>query len=255
MKVVIKKIIYGALFSALAIALVFCAWHIFAEITDNKFIVPSIAQTFGAFKTAIFKPFFWDAIGGTMLRCTIGYCIAFALAFIVYALSAAFAAFRHIIEPIVSIMRSLPAVAVTILLVISVGGEVTPIVLGVLVIFPIMYSAARSRTATVSGELKDVCVLCGASRWQMLKTLDFPVLAGGLPETLSSTFSYNVKAVVGAEILAQTADSLGMLMKLSQVYFQPAMLVAFVITAVAVSVVMEAVLRIVLKICLRRFAD
>lgn len=255
MKGVVKKIVYSALFAAVAVALVFCAWYIFAEISDNKFIVPSISQTFEAFETVFFKQFFWSAIGGTMLRCAIGYGIALALAFVTYAFSVSFTAFRRVVEPIVSIMRSLPAVAITILLVISVGGEVTPIVLGVLVIFPIMYSAAKARTATVPRELKDVCLLCGASRWQTLKTLSFPVLAGGLPETLSSTFSYNVKAVVGAEILAQTADSLGMLMSGAQAYLHTEALVAYVITAVVLAMLSEAVIYAVLWFSLRKYRE
>ena len=190
-----------------------------------------------------------------MLRCTIVYFISLALFLVTFYFATAYTPFRRIIEPIISMLRSLPAVAVTLMLMIAVGGSGAPVVLGVLVIYPIMYSSARARTATVPIELKEVCRLCGASKLHTFKALWFPCLAGGLPESLSSAFSYNIKTVVGAEILAQTARSLGMLMKLSQMYIEPAQLIACVIVTVLLSVVFELVIRLVLKFALSKYSD
>lgn len=243
------------LYIAVAVALIMGAWWAAAAAADSEFVVPKIDAAFSAFKNVFENPEFWNGLIGTLLRSVIGFGISVALFFVTFFLSTAFNGFKRIAEPIIGAARSLPAVAVTLILMLAVGGNATPVILGVLVIYPIMYSAAVSRTATLPRELKEICTLCGGGRLTMFRAVYLPCLAGGLPESLATAFSYNIKAVIGAEILAQTADSLGMLMKLSQVYLQPAMLVAFVIVAVVVSVAAEAIIRIVLKCALRRFAD
>lgn len=234
---------------------IIAVWYIAAETVRSEIIFPSVRSTFVALGDAFNNPYFYSGLCGTLLRGAIGFAIATALFFLSFCLSCMYPIFGRIIDPIVSILRSLPAVAVTLILIIAVGGSGAPIVLGVLVIYPILYSAARARTATVSTEIKEITVLCGASRFTAFRVLWFPCLAGGLPDSMSSAFSYNIKAVIGAEILAQTADSLGMLMKLSQLNLHPSMLVAFVIAAVVVSLVCEIVLRAVLKAVLIKYID
>ncbi|MDE5593547.1 MAG: ABC transporter permease subunit [Clostridiales bacterium] len=255
MKFFKKTFIINALYIAVAVALIFFAWWAASAASDSEFVVPSIDATFSEFKNVFENPEFWNGLVGTLLRSVIGFAASVALFFVTFFLSTAFNGFRRVAEPIIGVMRSLPAVAVTLILMLAVGGNATPVILGVLVIYPITYSAAIARTATLPKELKEICILCGGGRLTLFRTTYLPCLAGGLPESLATAFSYNIKAVIGAEILAQTVDSLGMLMKLSQVYLQPAMLVAFVIVAVVVSVVAEAVIRFALKIALRRFAD
>lgn len=250
-----KTLIINLLYIVVAVALILLAWWAAAAAADSEFVVPEIGATFVAFKKVFQNPEFWNGLIGTLLRSVIGFGISVALFFVTFFLSTAFVAFKRVAEPIIGVMRSLPAVAVTLILMLAVGGNATPVILGILVIYPIMYSSAVARTATLPQELKEICILCGGGRLTMFKSVYLPCLAGGLPESLATTFSYNIKAVIGAEILAQTVSSLGMLMKLSQVYLQPSMLMAFVIAAVVVSVVAEAVIRFVLKIALRRFAD
>lgn len=249
-----RYIVFNILYITAAVAIVLGVWCVIAAV-NSQFVVPSVGDTFSAFNDVFSNENFWYGLAGTLLRSTIGFAVSVALFFVTFFFATEFYAFGRIAQPIVSALRSLPAVAVTLVLILAVGGNVTPVVLGVIVIYPIMYSAAVARTATIPQELKEICVLCGGGRVTEFKAVYLPCLAGGLPESLATAFSYNIKAVVGAEILAQTADSLGMLMKLSQVYFQPAMLVAFVIVAVVMSVLLEVAIRMILKAALKRFID
>lgn len=249
----VRKALYDILYVVIVIGVLLGVWAASAAAVDAEFVLPDIAKTCDAFGTVFKNPNFWRGLAGTFVRSVIGYAVSLGLFSGLFRLAVAFDGFARVIEPIISALRSLPAVAVTLILTLVVGANGTPIVLGVLVIMPIMYSAARARVSTVPKELREVARLCGANKSQTFKALWFPCVAGGLPETLSSAFSYNIKAVVGAEILAQTADSLGMLMKLSQQYLQTATLIALVIVAVVVAVIAETVLRIVLRIALKKY--
>lgn len=250
-----KSALLSAAYIAAAVAIIVCAWSVGAAIVGSEFVLPSIPRTFAAFGEVFNNLRFYSAVCGTLLRCVIGFIISLALFFVTLYFSTAFNGFKRVIEPIISALRSLPAVAVTLVLAITVGGYGAPIVLGVLVIYPIMYSAAKARLAAVPRELEEVCAICGAGRWGTFTNLYLPFLAGGMPEITASAFSYNIKTVIGAEILAQTAASLGMMMRLAQSYLQTAMLIAFVLIAVTLSVLIEAALRVTLRCALAKFCD
>lgn len=250
-----KKITFNIIYAVSVIGAVLGVWSVAAAAIGSEFVLPSVAQTFAALKGVLAMNVFWNGLAGTLTRSAIGFFISLALFFVLFFLSTAFEPFKRIVEPIISALRAMPAVAVTLVLALAVGGFGTPIVLGVLVIMPIMYSSARARTSTVPCELKEICVLLGASKLQTFKALWFPCLAGSLPESLGSAFSYNIKAVIGAEVLAQTAKSLGMLMKTAQAYFETAMLIAFVFAAVVVAVLFEVAIKLVLKLALRKYED
>ncbi|WP_251182448.1 ABC transporter permease [Anaerocaecibacter muris] len=250
-----KRWAFNALYVAAVVAVALGVWAIAAAAVGSEFVLPEISTTLSALRVALKSADFWSGLFGTVLRSVIGYFISLGLFFIAFFLSTAFYSFARIVEPIISALRSLPAVAVTLILTLAVGAHGTPVVLGVLVIFPILYSSAKARTATVPAELVEVCRICGAGKIKTFTSLWLPCLAGALPESLATAFSYNIKAVIGAEILAQTAESLGMLMKLAQIYLEPALLIAYVIAAVAVAVLCECVIRGALKIVLRKYSD
>lgn len=250
-----KKILYNVVYAVIAIAVIAGAWAISAAAFGSEFILPSIGATLRAFEEVFKNSAFYVGLLGTLLRSMIGYAIALALFFVTFYLATCFDGLRRVLMLIVSVLRTLPAVAVTLILLIAVGGSNAPIVLGVIVIYPIIFSSATSAIVSVPSELKEICRLCGASRTRTFVTVYLPRLAAGLPENLATAFSYNVKAVVGAEILAQAAYSLGMLMKTAQISLEPALLMAFVIAAVVISVALELVIRYGLKLALRKYAE
>ncbi|MCX4312763.1 MAG: ABC transporter permease subunit [Clostridia bacterium] len=249
-----KKLIFNIVYAVAVIGVVLAVWAIAAAAIGSEFVLPSIGATAATLGDVLGSKLFWSGLGGTLARCAISYAIAVALAFLLLFLCTAYTAVRRIVEPIISALRSLPAVAVTLILILAVGAYGTPIVLSVLVIMPMIYSAARAKLAVLPKELEEVTVLFGANKFQTMKILWLPCLAPASPDILSSALSYNIKTVIGAEILAQTAGSLGMLMKLSQLYLESAMLIAYVIAAVVVSVIAEIVTKALLKLAVKRFA-
>lgn len=251
----VKKHLIDALYVVALVAVIFAAWAICAAAVDDSFVLPGVAETFSALGETLALRAFWTGLGGTVLRCVISYAISVALFFALFCLSAAFDGFRRFIDPLISALRTMPTVAVALILALVVGGYVAPVVLAVLVIMPILYSSARARVATVPTELTEVCRICGANRRQTLSSVYLPTAAAGLPDALSSAFSYNVKAVIGAEILVQAAGSLGMLMNLAKAYLMTASLIAMTFFAVVLAVASELALRALLNFALAKYRE
>jgi NitT/TauT family transport system permease protein len=249
----VRKTAENALYAVIVVGLIFAVWSTAAAVVGSEFIMPTVPDTFRALGETLALPSFWRALGATLLRCVLSFAVSVALFFALFFLSSAFDAAARIVRPIVSVLRTLPTMAVSLVLAIWTGAKVAPIVLGVLVIMPVLYSSAAARAGTVPKELREIARLCGASRAQRFFNVTLPYAAGGFPESLPSALSFTVKIVIAAEILMQTAGSIGILMYKAQVYYMTATLLALVAAAVIVSVALEYIARAVLVVTLSRF--
>ena len=247
MTVAVKKIAWNVLYAVIIIVLVVSVWLIAAKAVGSELVLPGISDTFVALIELLAYGTFWAALGGTLIRSLIAYAVSVSVFFALFYFCTAFYGFRRVAEPIISAFRTLPTMAVALIFAIWVGGYIAPIVLGTFVVVPQLYSAVMARNATVETELKEICALLGASRTQTFKALYLPHAAAGFPESFASSLSFCIKIVIAAEILMQTSDSLGMLMKLSQVYFETASLIAMTVMAVLISVAAEYILRFILS--------
>lgn len=255
MRGAVKKAAVNAAYIAILIALVFGIWAVAAAVIGTEFVLPDIAATFSALWELLKNAEFFFALGGTLFRAVVGYAISVALFFVLFFLSTAFNGCRKVIAPLMSALRTLPTMAIALVISIWAGARLTPVILGVTVLLPQLYSSSVARNATLPNELVEVCSICGASRAQRFFAVYLPNAAAGLPESLSSALSFGIKITIAAEILMQTAGSIGMLMTLSQMYLMTANLIALTFAAVIASVALEWVLRLTLSVILRRFRD
>lgn len=255
MKKTRKKIIENLLYIVVVIAVVIVVWMVAAAVIDSPLILPNLKETGAELVRLLALPEFYRAFLHTLSRATLGFAVSVAIAFFAFFISSLSERAKKLITPFVSILRTLPTMAVSLILLIWVGAKFAPSVLGLLVIAPTIYSSLVARTATVPKELIEVARLNGAKKSKVFAVVIMPTAAAALPETLSSAFSLNIKIVIAAEILMQTAKSLGMLMAQAQAYYMTATLIALVVIAVVVAVLVEIVLNGVLSVLLKRYRD
>lgn len=233
--------------------MIFAVWAIAAAAVDSEFIMPDIGETFRALGGLFSRRSFWLGLCGTLLRSFISYAISVALFFLLFFAATAFSGAERIITPLVSALRTLPSMAVALVLGIWCGANATPVILGVTVIMPQMYTAAMGHNACIERELTEVCDICGANRRQKFFALTLPHAASALPETMSGALSFTVKIVIAAEILMQTSAALGTLMSLAETYLMTAQLFAMTFAAVVVSVGLEFALKRILCAALKNY--
>lgn len=248
-----KNFLYSAIYVVVLVAIIFGTWAVASAVIGTEYILPDIGVTFAALGELLSGRSFYVSLGGTLLRSVIAYGLSFVLFFALFFFSVSFDGFKRVITPLMGALRTLPTMAIALVFAIWAGARLTPIILGVTVVLPQLYSAFIAHNASTSTELGEVCKICGASRAQRFAALYLPHAAGVMPEVLSSSLAFSVKIVIAAEILMQTAESIGMLMSLSQMYLHTAKLIALTFAAVVVSVALETVLRLVLRKSLDRF--
>ncbi len=250
-----KKIATDVLYIAIVIGLVLSIWSIGAAVADSVFVLPGIPDTFCALGDVLTLASFWTGLCGTLVRSVISYAISAVLAALLFFLCSTFTGADRIISPIISALRTLPTMAVSLLLAIWAGANVAPVILGIFVVMPMIFSSLRARISTLPVELIEAAKLYGAGRCRVFFYVVLPYAASALPESLSTAFSFGIKIVIAAEILMQTATSLGMLMYLSQTYYETATLIALVFSAVVIAVLSEFGIRAILSHALKKYMD
>ena len=133
--------------------------------------------------------------------------------------------------------------AVVLLFIIWTDSNVTPVLVTVLVLFPMIYSSFAVSLKDVDKDLVETAKVFGASKMQMIKIVYVPQILPALVDAVASGISLGLKVVVSAEVLAQSFNSIGWLMQESRFMFDTAKLMALTIAVVAICMAVEAIIR------------
>lgn len=243
MKAKAKSILYTFLGAALFVAV----WWIASAIADKEIIFPTPAQAIKELCSELKSSLFWRSFGFSLLRSLIGFMIACAAALLCAYLGKAFEPVKKVLAPVIGIVRSLPTMSVILLLVLWTNSEVTPVVVAGLVIFPVLYSGIEAALSCVPRELEETARLYAAKRSYRFFKIYMPMSAPAFLQVAGGAASLTLKLTVAAEVLAQTRNSLGLIMQQTRIYFQTGRLMAITVAVVVASLVIEWVVYLLRK--------
>lgn len=211
-------------------------WQIFAWITTAT---SSPLLTFSAMFDVLKEKIFYVSFFYTFLRALAAFAVSFILAFVFALLSATNDNVRRIFAPVVTTLRSIPTMAIVLIFILSMTASITAIFVGMLVLFPTFYAALLPAAQGVNKDLVEISLVCGASRLQRLKYVYLPSIAPVAVENGISGLSLSIKLIVSAEVLAQTAKSIGMMMQSARAYLETERLLALTVIVVAVCIIID----------------
>ncbi|MBP5466821.1 MAG: ABC transporter permease subunit [Clostridia bacterium] len=232
------KILNAAL-PLITVAVIVVLWAAAARAVDSEYILPPIGETF----TALFEVFesaeFYRAVFGTLLRSVIAFALSYTAAFLF-----AFSAYKsekakRFLSPVIIIVRALPTIAVILLLVLWTNSKVAPVIVKMLVVFPTLYNNLYAALCGIDKELNEMCQVFGVKNAERLKKVVFPQIAPEFITSAGAGLTLNLKLMVAAEVLAQTALSMGYLLNTSKIYFEIATMLALVLITVITGLITE----------------
>ncbi|MCH5164248.1 MAG: ABC transporter permease subunit [Clostridiales bacterium] len=229
----------GVLVAALVI------WQTSAWITSAK-VTPVV--TFSAILDVLKENVFWRSFGATLLRALIAFAVSFVLAFIFAILAAGSDIVSRIFSPVITALRSVPTMAIVLVFILTVSANTTTILVGMLVLFPTFYAALLPAAKGISKDLIEISLVSGASRLQRVRYVYLPSIGPAAAENGIAGLSLSVKLIVSAEVLAQTARSIGMMMQTARAYLELERLLALTILVVVVCIIIDAVGKAVLSL-------
>lgn len=207
----------------------------------NSLIVPSFSETVESFWRYLGSGEFWVAVGNSLLRTFLAFAISFLLA-------AAFTGFgllgswcKALIKPITVIIRTLPTMAVILIIFkITYGNRtLSPVIVTVLVLFPMIYSQLTAAVEGIDGGIKEMAEVYGVSKRERLFKIYLPLVSPAVFSQTGANISLGLKVMISSEVLVNTARGLGGMMQTSSGAGEVACLAALTLAAVILGLIIE----------------
>ena len=204
-----KKLLWKNVWQTLA-AVVFLigAWLAAYFYVGNELLVPPLSESVKEFGRIFAKAAFWEGLLHTLDRTLLAFLISllFALIFAINAYLYPF--FANFFAPIVSALRSMPVMAVLLIL-LSIGAAKAPVIVAFMSLFPMLYTGIFAGLSSVDKHLIAVSRVQGTPLLRQVTAIYLPLSSPYILREAGGALSFSLKLVVSAEILALTASSLG----------------------------------------------
>jgi ABC-type nitrate/sulfonate/bicarbonate transport system permease component len=239
---------------AAGIAGLLIVWQLAAMILGDRVALPSVTQTVAQFAHYLDRPYpaqgkpIWYDLYISLRRILIGFVIGVAAGVALGAAMSASRVARHLIDPVIEVLRPLPPLAFIPLFIVWLGiGELPKEVLIIVGVIPLM----AVTTVTALDEVPDDLRLCartlGASRRYTLLHVQvrsaLPFILTGMRFAMAGAWS----SIVAVELLAATSG-LGFMIMQAGDYLDTALVFAGIITIAGAGLLLDAVLRSLLLV-------
>ena len=202
----IKNSIIG---SMIGVLILFALWFLLYVTVANDYLIPSPIEVIQASFLNLVTLEFYSHLSSTILRVIFALIISFTLGIFLAIPSHLFKNVENVMLPILSVIRSLPVLAILLIILIFTPRIVAPVIVCVLSLFPIVYSQTLNYLNSISLKQREMLKLYKVP----VKNQIFSVyLKGYLPLLIKESttlFSFSLKLVVSAEILANVFKSIG----------------------------------------------
>ena len=224
-------------------------WQAAAMILADQVALPSVTQTVAQFAHYLNRPYpaqgkpLWFDLYISLRRILVGFVIGVAAGIAVGSAMSASRVVRHLIDPVIEILRPLPPLAFIPLFIVWLGIGETPkevlIIVGVVPLMAVMTVAALDE---VPDDLRLCARTLGASRAYTLLHVQIraalPFILTGMRLAMAGAWS----SIVAVEMIAATSG-LGFMIMQAGDYLDTALAFAGIITIAIIALIIDAGLR------------
>lgn len=236
-----KKLLLKNLWqSVAAIAFLIGVWLVLYLAVGNELLVPNFLESVREMGALFAKSAFWTGLFWSLLRAFCAFGVSFIFALILAALAHRYPWLAGCLLPVVSALRSLPVLAVLLILLAFLRAGTAPIAVAFLSVFPMLYTAILTALSGVQKQYLESARVQGAGAFRRAAAIYAPLCAPAILREVGAACSFSLKLVVSAEVLANTAKSLGGMMQEAKIYAEIPQLFALVAVSFAVGLVLEA---------------
>ena len=171
--------------------------------------------------------------------------ISFFLAGVCSALGRIFKPLRSFFVPVFAIVRTLPTMAVLVLILIYTNVTIAPIIVACLVLFPMIYAQFNVAFDGVDQGLISAMKIFKLNKKQKLFKVYLPIIFPPILSHFGANLSFGIKLVISAEVMANTFTSLGGMMQNANGLGNVAELTALTLVAVLLGLLIELLLNLI----------
>lgn len=227
--------------SVVAVLLMWLVWIIAYYSVGNKLIVPSFPETAVCFFKNFASTEFWIGLSGSLLRTLLAFLISLIGAVVCAAFASLSKIFKAILKPVMTFIRVLPTLAVSLIILKLTMGDrsVSPAIVTVLVLFPAVYAQIIAAIEGIDSGLIEMAEIYKISKRDRLFKIYLPLVAPNALSQTGANISLGLKVTISAEVLVNTAKGLGGMMQQSSLAAEIANLAALTLAAVVAGLLLD----------------
>ncbi|MBQ8684971.1 MAG: ABC transporter permease subunit [Clostridia bacterium] len=223
-----------------AVALLVIAYLFAHAVVGNELLVPSFSDCMKGLGGLLISGGFWRAFFSTFLRVLCAFTISFGLAVVFAIVAYLLPIFARFFAPIVAVLRSVPTLAVLLIVLVWTGSGVAPVVVAFLTLFPTLYAGLYAALLGVDRGLAEMSRVYRVPLKRRVFSLYLPSIAPLALREGAAALGLALKLVASAEVLAGTYASLGGLMQEAKAYLDMPLLFALVCVTFLLGLALEA---------------
>lgn len=186
-------------------------------IGEGTMVFPNPIDTFKEMFNILSKKYIYQCIGSSILRMVIGFLISIVLALIFGLLAGNSEKIKTILIPLMTTLKSIPTASLVFLFLVLVGAKNAPILLVILISFPILYESVVGGIENIDKDVIDATKVDGGNLFRRVLRVQLPLSISYILVGISSSFGLSFKIEIMAEILTgDTRSGLGSAILASQ---------------------------------------
>jgi NitT/TauT family transport system permease protein len=196
------------------------------------------------------KESFFKAIFSTLERAFVSFFVSFFAASVLATLAYFQSFIGKMLNPFIVLCRSMPTMALVLILLLAVGSDMLPTVVAFLVVFPLCYENMRTAINETDKRLITMARVFKIPRWRQVTGIYLPAMLPFVFSSLIAGFGLNIKVVISAEVMGLPSMSIGHQILSAKQGFNFGVSFAWLVIAVVLSLICETVLRLIGRLCM-----
>ena len=222
-------------------------WQLLDAIIDNRLVLAGPIRVAQALVEQLGQPDFWVICGASFGRIALGFLLSFVVGFLLALVSCRHRLFRDFVDPIISLLRTIPVASFIILLLIWVGNQALTVFLAFFIVLPLIYTNMVTGFESVDRQMLEMARVYGLSRWRTFLYIYRPAFMPFLMSSTKISLGMTWKSGIMAEVLATPKPSIGKEMATARTFLDTPDLLAWTVVVMVLSFLFEKAFMELLK--------
>lgn len=226
-----------------------CLWQGLSALINNQIFLVGPAATLKALASQAGSSAFWQAVGFSFGRISLGFFLAFLAGLGTGSLSFCVPPVGEFLSPAVQFMKSIPVASFVILALIWTGSENLSIFIAFMVVYPMIHVNTLAGLESTDEKLLEMAAVFRVSGIRKALFIYRPALYPYLASACRTALGMGFKSGIAAEVIGVPDGSIGEGLYMAKIYLSTAELFAWTLTIILVSALFEHLFLALLKIC------
>jgi NitT/TauT family transport system permease protein len=223
----------------LAIGLALLVWQVAARLVHSSLLLVSPWTVLMRLTVLAGEPFFWQAIGYSLVRIMAGFLLALLAGSLLAAGAARLKALEVLLWPYMAAIKATPVASFIILCLIWLNAASLSVFISFLMVLPIIYSSVLQGLRSTDVQLLEMARVFRLSTGRRLLYIYLPHLRPFLLSACTVAIGMAWKAGIAAEVIGIPEGSIGERLYEAKIYLSTGDLFAFTLVVVLCSVLLE----------------